>query len=201
VENKNMIIYGEKLSRAERSLWAADECGVDYEHSTDPVHGDKSLALLAVNPDGAIPTLDDDGFILTQSWAINLYLARKYGGDLASQNDEEEARILQWSFWAGTDVDGMIINTILATGMLPHEPANPELIKANFEKLQRPLTSLEHALEGRNYLAADRFTIGDLNAVSIVSWLPLIGFDMRKFPNIDGWIKRCAERPYFPKRG
>jgi len=196
-----MIIYGEKLSRAERTLWAANECGLNYEHVADPVHGDKSIALLAVNPDGAIPTLDDEGFILTQSWAINLYLARKYGGDLASQTDDEEARILQWTFWAGTDVDSTIINTILASGMLPHEPANPELIATNFEKLQRPLASLENALEGRDYLAADRFTIGDLNAVSIVSWLPLIGFDMSHFPNIAGWIERCSKRPHFPKRG
>jgi len=195
-----MIIYGEKLSRAERTLWAADACGLTYEHVPDPVHGDKSAALLAVNPDGAIPTLDDDGFILTQSWAINLYLARKYGGDLAGQTDAEEAKILQWSFWAGTDVDSMIINTILATGMLPHEPANPTLIKENFEKLQRPLASLERALDGRDYLAADRFTVGDLNAVSIVSWLPLIGFDLSRFPNIAEWIDRCAKQPHFPKR-
>ena len=128
-------------------------------------------------------------------------MARKYGGKLASQSDEEEAKILQWSFWAGTDVDSMIINTILATGMLPHEPANPELMTTNFEKLRRPLMSLENALEGRDYLTADRFTIGDLNAVSIVSWLPLIGFKMSDFPNIGSWIQRCSKRPHFPKRG
>jgi len=196
-----MIIFGERLSRAERTLWAADECELEYEHSPDPVYGDKSPALLAVNPDGAIPTLDDDGFILTQSWAINLYLARKYGGDLASQTDEEEARILQWTFWAGTDVDKTIIDTIVATGLLPDQPADHALMAENFEKLQRPLSSLEKALEGRDYLAADRFTIGDLNAVSIVSWLPLIGFKMVNFPNIAGWIKRCSARPNFPKRG
>ena len=88
------------LDRAERVLWAADECGLQYEHIPVPVNGEKGEALLAINPDGAIPTLDDDGLMLTQSWAITLYLARKYGGDLASQNAEEEANILRWSFWA-----------------------------------------------------------------------------------------------------
>lgn len=195
-----MIVFGEHLSRAERSLWAADECGVSYHHNADRV-GDPSRELLAVNPDGAIPTLEDDGFVVTQSWAINLYLARKYGGDLASQNDREEASILQWTFWAGTEVDNLIINAITATGLVSKEAADAELVATNFEKLQRPLTALERALDGRAYLAADRFTIGDLNAVSIVSWLPLIGFEMTSFPNIKGWIERCAARKHFPKRG
>jgi glutathione S-transferase len=74
-----MKIYGERLSRTERVLWAADECGLEYEHIPVQVNGEKGEALLAINPDGAIPTIDDDGFIISQSWAINQYLARKYG--------------------------------------------------------------------------------------------------------------------------
>jgi glutathione S-transferase len=62
-----MKIYGERLSRTERVLWAADECGVQYDHIPVPVNGARSEALLAINPDGAIPTLDDDGVVLTQS--------------------------------------------------------------------------------------------------------------------------------------
>jgi len=60
-------IFGERLSRTERVLWAAEECGLDYEHIPVPVNGEKGEALLSINPDGAIPTLDDHGYVLTQS--------------------------------------------------------------------------------------------------------------------------------------
>ncbi len=198
----NMLkIFGERLSRTERVLWAADECGVSYDHIPVPVNGEKGEALLAINPDGAIPTIDDDGFIATQSWAITLYLARQYGGALASRTNQEEADILRWSFWAACDVEATIIDMIHATGMLPEDEADPARFAEGVEKLQRPLASLERALEGRDYITGGRFTIGDLNAVSIVSWLALLGFDFTKFPNAKAWVDRCMKRPNFPKRG
>lgn len=196
-----MKIYGERLSRAERVLWTLDECEIDYEHSPDPVSGEKSQQLLSINADGAIPTLDDNGFVITQSWAINLYLARRYGGGLASANPQEEAKILQWTFWAATDVENTIIESIHATGMLDPEQRNLELVAAHFSSLQRPLTALNAALENRDYLVGDRFTIGDLNAVSIVSWLVLLGFDFSNFRATQQWIQRCMQRPHFPVRG
>ena len=196
-----MKIYGERLSRTERVLWAADECGLEYEHIPVPVDGEKGEALLAINPDGAIPVIDDDGFVMTQSWAINQYLARKYGGDLAAKNAQEEADILRWTFWAACDVESTVIDLIHATGMLPEDTADPERLAANTSALQRPFASLNRALENRTYIAGERFTIGDLNAVSIVSWLVLTGFDFTEFANIKRWVDLCARRPAFPKRG
>ncbi len=196
-----MIIYGERLSRAERVLWAADECGIDYTHVPVPTTGDKDPALLAINPDGAIPTIDDDGVVVSQSWAINLYLARKYGGDLASQTVEEEADILRWTFWAACDVEGAIMETILCSGLIPAYPADPDRVAKNAVKLQRPMKSLNTTLANRDYVAGNRFTMGDLNAVSIVSWLPATGFDFTGFEFVRAWIDRCKARPHFPKRG
>jgi len=188
-------IYGERLSRTERVLWAADECGLEYDHIPVPVNGDKDAALLAINPDGAIPTIDDDGFVLSQSWAITLYLGRKYGGDFASNTSEEEADILRWTFWAATDVEVTIIQMIEATGMLPSYDADPLKMADCTEKLQRPIASLERFLDSKTYITGERFTMGDLNAVSIISWLALIGFDFTKFSNVKSWIDRCAARP------
>lgn len=196
-----MKIYGERLSRAERVLWAADECGLEYDHIPVPVSGEKGQALLAINPDGAIPTIDDEGFVLTQSWAINLYLAGKYGGDLAGKTPQEEAVIVRWSFWAACDVESTIINLIHASGIIPGDTADPKLEKKCVAALQRPFAALNLALENRNYIVGERFTIGDLNAVSIVSWLALTRFDFGSFPNIKAWIRRCSKRPMFPRRG
>lgn len=195
-----MIIYGEKISRAERALWAADECEIDYKHIPEPVNGEKSDALLSINPDGAIPTIDDNGYILTQSWAITLYIARKYAQNLASQNDIEEADILRWTFWVACDVESTVIDTIYATGVIPDNDADPERLKANHQTLKRPISALDSWLENKTYITGERFTIGDLNAASAVSWLTMTGFDFTAFPNVQQWVALCMARPKFPVR-
>src|SRR5260370_13656850 len=83
----------------------ANELGLEYEHV--PVHfGDgsaKTTEYLAVNPNGRIPAIDDDGLKLWESMAINLYLAKKHDGALWPKTIEEEAQARQWSFWAITE--------------------------------------------------------------------------------------------------
>jgi glutathione S-transferase len=74
-------IYGVARSRAFRILWMAKELGLDYEHvKVDFATGEtQQPGFLALNPNGHIPVIDDDGFILWESMTINLYLAKKYG--------------------------------------------------------------------------------------------------------------------------
>ncbi len=78
-----MKLYGIAGSRAMRSLWAAEEVGVEYEHVPTHFIGDsKKPDYLAINPNGRVPALVDGDVTLFESMAINLYLARKYGGAL-----------------------------------------------------------------------------------------------------------------------
>ena len=93
-----LTIYGVYRSRASRNYWLADELGLPYVsvpviqayRLDDPAAPDAPLntqspEFLAVNPTGLIPCIDDGGFVMTESLAINLYLARKHGGPLAGQ--------------------------------------------------------------------------------------------------------------------
>src|SRR5260370_932776 len=101
-----LIIYGSANSRTMRVLWEAAELGLVYEHiplSSD----DRALKLpdfLRINPAGTIPTIVDDGFALSESLAINLYLAKKYSsGDSKAfypASPEGEASVWRWSLWA-----------------------------------------------------------------------------------------------------
>src|SRR5690348_1379804 len=74
-----LTIYGSPNSRAIRVLWAAKELGLAFEHVplawNDPRL--KSPAFLRINPDGRVPAIEDDGFVLSESLAITLYLAKK----------------------------------------------------------------------------------------------------------------------------
>ena len=88
-------IYGVARSRAFRVLWMAQELGLDYEHvKVDFASGEtRESGFLALNPNGQVPVIDDDGFILWESMAINLYLAKKYGmGGLYPSRLEDEGR-------------------------------------------------------------------------------------------------------------
>ena len=76
-----LTIYGSPRSRTMRTLWMAQELGLDYEHV--PIAWDdpwlKSPEFLRLNPAGTIPTIDHDGFGLGESLAINMYLAKTFG--------------------------------------------------------------------------------------------------------------------------
>jgi len=74
-------VYGTSMSRAGRALWAAEELGVKFEHIPVAIAdgSTRKPEHLRLNPNGHIPVIDDDGTILWESMAINLYLAEKYG--------------------------------------------------------------------------------------------------------------------------
>ena len=70
-------IHGIPRSRTFRTLWAAEEAGVAYQNiPTDSKAGAKQPEFLALNPNGRIPAIEDDGFALWESLAINLYIVR-----------------------------------------------------------------------------------------------------------------------------
>jgi Glutathione S-transferase, N-terminal domain len=74
-------LYGSARSRGVRTLWMLGELGLPYEHRDYLPRSavTKTPEYRALNPNGAVPTIDDDGFVLCESMAINLYLAKKAG--------------------------------------------------------------------------------------------------------------------------
>ena len=89
-------IYGMARSRAFRTLWMAKELGLEYENiALNPMSGTETRTpeFLAINPNGHVPAIDDDGFVLWESMAINLYLAKKHArGSLYPIRFEDEAK-------------------------------------------------------------------------------------------------------------
>lgn len=191
-------IYGIPQSRALRCLWMARELGVPYENVE--VHFTKareSPELVGVNPNARIPAIDDDGFQLYESMAINLYLAKKYGAgsDLVPPSLEDEARTIQWSFWVMTEIEKPLLATMLNTlGMKPLDDAALAQAKAD---LDRPLGVLEAHLASRDHLLGGRFTVADLNVASVMVWARFGRLDLTAYPRAAAWLKRCVSRPAF----
>lgn len=190
-------IYGIPRSRAFRTLWMAKELGLDYENiATDNMGGSRQPEFLAINPNGHIPAIDDGGFRLWESMAINLYLAKKYSaGNLYSLRLEDEAQAWQWSFWAMTEIERPLLTALFNRALYPEDKRDASAADEAERQLQQPLKVLDGAVSKTAYLLGDSFTVADLNVASVMSWARPARIDLGATPKMADWFKRCADRP------
>jgi len=190
-------LHGIRASRASRCIWMLEELGLEYENLPVSFVGDvKKPEYLALNPNGRVPTLvDDDGTVVWESLAINLYLAEKYDGGLRPKSPAERGHVLQWSFWAATEIEPGIIDAFVHRAMLPEGQRDAKIADAGAAKLERPLPVLDRVLEGRRYLLGDRFTAADLNVCSLLGIAPMARIDPSKRANVQRWLGECLGRP------
>lgn len=206
-----LTIYGVYRSRASRNYWMAEELGIPFKsipvvqarRVADPLAHDapintKSARFLAVNPMGLIPAIDDDGLILTESLANNLYLARKYGGSLAPTDVREEGQMGNWTMWAATEVEPHAVRIILT---YDHGAENTEEGKAQIAAaaaaLGKVFACLENHLDGRDHIVGDRFTVADLNVAEVFRYAMSQTDLFDRHPRVKAWLERCQSRPAF----
>jgi glutathione S-transferase len=191
-------IYGVPRSRAFRTLWLAKELGVDYDSvAVDFAGGEtRQPAYLKINPNGHVPAIDDDGFVLWESMAINLYLAKKYGlGTLYPTDLHGEARAWQWSFWGMTELERNVLTAMFNRAIHPEGKRDAAAADAAEEELRQPLGVLDRAVSASPYLLGGDFTVADLNVAAILSWARPARIDFAPFPKAADWLSRCALRP------
>ena len=110
-----ITLYGAMASRAHRVVWLLNELGLAYRHVPTPFldGSTRQPEFLAINPNGRVPALDDDGLLLCESLSINLYLAKQYGGGgadtLAARDLREDTLATQWSLWVVTEVEKLLL--------------------------------------------------------------------------------------------
>ena len=189
-------IYGVARTRAFRALWVANELGLAYEHLPVEIGeaGARAPEFLAINPNGRLPVIVDDGFVLFESLAITLYLAKKHAyGTLYPGTLHGEARAWQWSFWAIGEVDrGVNIWSLHAVRLPPAERDAARREEA-LKVLEAPFRVLDAALARAPYLVGDAFTVADLNVAAVIS--RAVDMDLAHVPKLQAWLTRCLERP------
>jgi glutathione S-transferase len=189
-------IYGVARTRAFRPLWMAKELGLDHEHIPVEIGdaGARTPEFLAINPNGRLPVIDDGGFVLFESLAITLYLAKKHSlGKLYPGTLEGEAKAWQWSLWAVTEVDrGVNIWSLHAVRLPPAERDAGKLAEA-LAVLAAPFRVLDAAVAKQPYLIGGAFTVADLNVAAVIS--RAIDMDLSAHPNLKAWLTRCLGRP------
>ena len=195
-----LTIYGVYRSRASRNIWLANELGLPFKHVPimqhyrlkEPIPAGvvhtKSPEFLKVNPNGHIPSMDDDGLVLHESLAINLYLAKKHGGALAPANVAEDGEMGMWSLWAVTEVEAQALSI-----------AQNGATDAALAALRGPFAVLEKALAKTGYLVGGRFTVADVNVAEIVRYAQGATSLFDAAPKVKAWYAACVGRPAYRK--
>ncbi len=194
-------IYGIAASRASRPLWVAQELGLAYEHIAQPYQegATRTPAFLALNPNGHIPVIDDNGVLVWESMACALYLAERFRGEgqasLAALNHAEQAEILRWSFWAVTECEEDALTFLMHRVAMPAERRKPQLAQEAERRLLPALRVLEQHLQARPFVAGARFTVADICVASVLAWVQRSAELNAQCPQLRAWLARCLDRP------
>jgi glutathione S-transferase len=191
-------IYGWKRSRTIRCLWVLEELGLEYEHiALNPNLGETRTAeYLALNPSGKIPTLVEEDFVLTETIAINAYLASGHPGALWPREPCAVAKLNQWTSWAVTELEPPVV-AIFREGRRAADQIDRARIEAWAAEITKMLgTVLEPHLARHAYvLAGADFTLADLNLAALVGNVKSFNLLPSGMQHIERWLERCLARP------
>ena len=192
-------LYGSARSRGVRTLWMLGELGLPYDHKDYlPRSAEtKTPEYRALNPNGFVPTIDEDGFVLSESMAINLYLA-KQAGKLYPTDPKSEALTWQWCLWETDRLDRQLTTYANNAFMLPEAERNVALAKSTWDEIAAALDVLEIALAKREWLVGSAFSVADLNvagAMVRVMVTPAMDTAVAKWQHVHAWLHKCWSRP------
>lgn len=205
-----LTIYGVYRSRAIRPLWVLEECQAPYSHVpviqayrlADPASHSGMLHTampdyLAINPLGQVPAMRDGPLLLSESLAICLHIARKYGGTIGPASDDEASVMEQWALFAATAVEPAAIEILYTTrDGQADTPTGQGIIRLAAEKLKRPLARIERSLTDSPWLIG-RFTVADIMVAECLRYAQSHGALLADYPLTARWLSAAQARPAF----
>ena len=170
-----ITVYGYPRSRSTRVVWMLEELGVEYQfRKVDLMKGEgQGPDYQQINPGGKVPTLDHDGFVLTESAAILTYLGDQYpqSGLVPSAEDSEaRARYNEWCFFVLTELEQPLWTIGKHTFVHPEDKRVPEILPLAQWEFDRVLRVLDCKLAGREFALGDRFSAIDILITHILRW-------------------------------
>jgi len=186
-------IYGAPHSRAFRVIWLANEIGVPYEHVpvtfSLPNAQCKEPWYVALNPNGRVPTIDDDGFVMWESAGINLYLAEKYKNSLFPSTPQGRGRFV------ANDVEPALITLFRNRIFFPPRQRSEILANQAEETLRAKLAILEQQLTKTPFFGGDTWDMADFMVACVLYVLTRLKLDLTSYPNLDAWLTASINRP------
>jgi len=183
-----------------KALWCIEELGLPYEREDAGMQFGvvNTPEYRKMNPNGLVPTMDEDGFILWESHSIVRYLAAKHGKGVL-QPMEEHARAIanQWMDWAFS-FQGSVRDAFWNLIRTPADKRDLKAVEASRLKSGEMARILDAALADRMYVAG-AFSMGDIPiGCEVQRWLRL-PMERPRLPNLEAWFERLGARTAFKK--
>ena len=193
-------IWGRTNSvNVKKALWCLGELGLAF----DRVDAGGQFGVVnspeyrKLNPNGLVPTIDEDGFVLWESHTIVRYLCARHSmGRLCPQDLRVRADAERWMDWAFT-FQGAMRNVFWGLIRTPPEKRDLKAIEEGAKKSAELAALLERALAGRPYVAGDAFTMGDIPIGAEVQRWMRVPIERPSMPNVEAWFERLRQRPPF----
>jgi Glutathione S-transferase len=183
-----------------RAMWALEECDIPYE-TIGLVCGPNGLqdndVYGKVNPFKQVPTIDDDGYVLSESGAILLYLAEK-SGKLIPKDLKERAQVYRWTITSLNNIEPFALPVLFSDLQGDSNPHLKALRPWHIDILNRFLPQIEEMLAKQNYITGSEFTVADIIFTCVLRELRKNEV-LKKYPVIEKYRQQNEQRPAFVK--
>ncbi len=176
------------------------DAGLEYGINNTP-------EFLKINPNGLVPTIDHDGFVLWESSTVIRYLVAYFDpeGKIFTNDIKNKHSSQKWMDWHATTLWPILRHTFVGLTRTPEAKRNYELIRKSYEDSSKLLKMFEDALHGQDYCGGSKFHLGDMClAVCVARW-KLLAQDFPQhigpkpdYPLIDAWMKRLLNNTKYP---
>jgi glutathione S-transferase len=177
-----------------RVLWALEEMQLPFELAgmDHPAHDLNTEAYRRLSPFEQIPSINDDGLVLSESAAILIYLAKK-SGRLIPSDHAGEAQVVRWCFAALTTVEAPL-QSLMVLGWTSDASCGKHR-EFLVGWVNRVLTNLERWLADRRFIATEDFTVADILMAHVLSAGVADSALIAPYPNLASYRDRCLARP------
>jgi glutathione S-transferase len=167
------------------------------ENSRD-ASGNKTPAFLKANPRGAVPVLEDDGFVLREGGAILMYLIDKHQSPLLPRAGQERAKALEWLMTANASLHPAYARGFFLKTQLGDKANESPLMKAVVESINALWAEIDAQIGANDYVCGRQITVADILMSVIANW-------SGNFPgvtlgaNVKRMLKTVSSRPAYQK--
>lgn len=202
-----MKLYAHPASTTSRPVMMfCQEQGVDIDLVVVDLFSGEHLKepFLKINPNGMVPVLDDDGFILTESSTILRYLANKTNSPAYPKDPKARARVSEAMDWFNSNLYRelgyhVVYPQTFPSHARPSEEETQCVIDWGLERARKMLGILDGRWNmlsgGSTYLLGNDITIADYFGAELVACADMTRADWSAYPNVDRWLKTMKARP------
>lgn len=184
----------------QKVLWCCEEIGLAFERVDAGRHFGvvDTPAFHTLNPNGLVPTIDDDGFVVWESNAILRYLAARHSaGVLWPLDVRARADSDRWLDWSNSTLWPALLPLFRAFYRTPEPLRDAAAIEGDRVRAIHAMSILDRHLESRAYLGGPEFTMGDIAAgCAIWRWYAM-PIARPPLDSLQRWFDELTQRPAY----